>query len=270
MGLFDVIDDITSKQVIKTETGDNRIFGVMIGIVVKNYDEKMPGRVCVSIPVRDANANTLKWAKMATNSNGKKWGTYFLPEIGDQVVLAFEEGNIEKPYIIGCVAMENSKVVSENADKDNQFKTITSKNGSHIKFVDNKDGDGEKDQIEIQTAQGLHTVLLDNEKNEIAITSKDKKNAMVLRTEKGELDINTTQKLTIKVGDSISLKLDGESGAVTLKCNKINVSSSDNINLSTDGNFKLEGSTVKASASNSFLAESDGTAKLSGAIVSIG
>ena len=36
MGLFDVMDDIASKQVLKTETGDNRITGVVIGKVVKN------------------------------------------------------------------------------------------------------------------------------------------------------------------------------------------------------------------------------------------
>ena len=46
MGLYDVIDDIAEKQVMKTDTGDNRILGVVIGQIVKNYDKDMPGRVC--------------------------------------------------------------------------------------------------------------------------------------------------------------------------------------------------------------------------------
>ena len=53
MALFDVIDEIAEKQVLKTETGDNRIFGIVVGQVVKTYDKDMPGRVCVSIFTRD-------------------------------------------------------------------------------------------------------------------------------------------------------------------------------------------------------------------------
>ena len=99
MGLFDVIDDITEKQVMKTDTGDNRIFGVVVGQVAKNYDKDMPGRVCVTVPTRDKDANELKWARVAMPSSGSKWGHYFLPEVGDQVLLVFEQGNIEKPYV---------------------------------------------------------------------------------------------------------------------------------------------------------------------------
>ena len=43
MGLFDIIDDIAEKQTTKTETGDNRVLGVVIGTVAQNYDNTMPG-----------------------------------------------------------------------------------------------------------------------------------------------------------------------------------------------------------------------------------
>ena len=56
MGLYDIMDEIAAKQVTKSETGDNRIFGVVVGIVAKKFDQKMPGRVCVQVPVRDDNA----------------------------------------------------------------------------------------------------------------------------------------------------------------------------------------------------------------------
>ena len=74
MGLFDVIDDIAEKQVMKTDTGDNRIFGVVIGQIAKNYDKDMPGRVCVCVPVRDEDANELQWARVAMPSGGSGWG----------------------------------------------------------------------------------------------------------------------------------------------------------------------------------------------------
>ncbi|MBQ1192801.1 MAG: hypothetical protein II243_02750 [Lachnospiraceae bacterium] len=272
MGLFDVIDDITAKQITKTDTGDNRIFGLMIGIVVKNYDKDMPGRVCVNIPVRDENANTLKWAKMVMNSNGTKWGTYFVPEIGDQVVLGFEEGNIEKPYIIGCLATDNSKVVRESVDEDNQIKQIASKNGSHIKFVDNKEGEGEKDQIELQTAGKKHTVLLDNENKKILISDEKKKNYIELNTpqEEGSMTIQVEKSLTIKVGSNITVSMNADTGAVNIKCDKISIKASNSASISSDGNFKMSGSSFGIEAMSSFKAESSGTAQLKGATVQIG
>ena len=91
MGLYDIMDEIATKQVTKSEMGDNRLLGVVVGIVVNNYNEKMPGRVCVQIPVRDDKANELKWARVAMLSGGKEWGHYFLPEVGDQVLLVFEQ-----------------------------------------------------------------------------------------------------------------------------------------------------------------------------------
>ena len=53
MALFDIFDEITEKQVVKTELGDARIFGAVAGVVAENYNEQMPGRLCVNIPVRD-------------------------------------------------------------------------------------------------------------------------------------------------------------------------------------------------------------------------
>ena len=149
MALYDIIDEITERQVTKTETGDNRIWGVMVGIVAKNFDpnssagggtgsnsgaDAMDGRVCVTIPTRDKKANELKWARVAMPSGGSKWGHYFLPEVGDQVLLAFEGGNIEKPYVIGCVQKYSNAFLKKAVDKNNQFKKIVTRHGSHITF----------------------------------------------------------------------------------------------------------------------------------------
>ena len=71
MGLYDIMDEIAAKQVTKSETGDNRILGVVVGIVAKNYDQSMPGRICVQVPVRDDEANELQWARLAMPSSGK-------------------------------------------------------------------------------------------------------------------------------------------------------------------------------------------------------
>ena len=162
MGLFDVIDDIAERQIIKTDTGDNRIFGVVIGRVTKNYSDSMPGRVCVSIQTRDAEANVLKWARVAMPYAGDSWGIYFLPEVGDQVLLAFEQGNIERPYVIGCVGQKADDFLKKSKDEHNKNKRIVSKHGNTFQILDAEQGEGTEDKIEIFTADEAHSVTIDN------------------------------------------------------------------------------------------------------------
>ena len=272
MSLYDIIDEITERQVTKTETGDTRVPGVMLGIVAKNYHKDMGGRVCVTIPTRDANANELQWARLAMPSSGQKWGHYFLPEVGDQVLLAFEGGNIERPYIIGCVPKDNNPFLTGSVDQNNQYKRIVTKHGSTILFEDNSTSeDGLKDKITIQTAGQAHTVLLDNENKKVRIEDKAKQNFIEMTTQQdaGTMTIQTKSKLTIQVGDTIKLILNGESGMVKIEAKQVNIDASDKFGVKSDGTVRLEGSTVTEKASSMYKAEGD-MISLSGSQVKIG
>ena len=270
MGLFDVIDEIAEKQITKTETGDNRIFGVMTGIVAKNYDKDMPGRICVTIPVRDNEANELKWARMVMPSSGEKWGHYFLPEVGDQVLLVFEQGNIEKPFVIGCIPKDNNRFLTSSVDESNQYKKIITKNGNAIIFEDNKEGDGEKDKIEITTPKQEHSITLDNEKKQISIKDKEGKNQIVLKTEAGQLQINAEKKMVINVGDSITVTMNGSNGTVSIECNKFNVKGGNGIIMESNASAKLSGANVTMEATSLLKANSNGTAIIQGMPIKIG
>jgi uncharacterized protein involved in type VI secretion and phage assembly len=270
MALYDIIDEIAGKQQTKTDTGDPRSYGAMIGIVAKNYDKDLKGRVCVSIPTRDNEANELKWVRVAYPSGGKTWGQYFLPEVGDQVLLVFENGNIEKPYIIGCVSKDGDKFLSGSVDADNQFKRIVTKNGNMIKFEDNKEGEGDKDKITITTAKSAHTVLMDNEKKLISITDNKGENKIDMKTEDGVIDIKAKSRLTIKVGDNISLILNGESGGVKLECSDLTISASQKMSVKTDGMLKVEGAQVSSKASSMYKLESGGMVSITGSPIKVG
>lgn len=270
MGLYDVIDDIANKQILKTETGDNRIWGVVLGVVVKNYDKDHPGKICVSIPMRDKEANELKWAKMVQMSSGKKWGTYFLPEVGDQVMLVFDHGIIDKPYVIGCVPKDNDNFYTNAMDKDNKYKRITTKNGSTLEFFDNEKGDGEKDAITLKTATGAFEFHMDNEKKEVYLSDKDKENQIVMKTENGKMTIKAAKNLTVEVGDNISLIMNGDTGKVTLKTKKLLVEASEGSDLKSDRNVSISGAKVKVTGNSSAEVSSSGSTKLSGNIVSLG
>ena len=122
MAIFDILEDVSKKQVEKTDTGDSRIMGLMLGQVVKNYDENMPGRVAVILLSReegegegDEADNTRKlWARVVMPSSGGSWGHYFIPEVGDLVVVAFEQGNIERAYVIGCIPKTNDQILTKH------------------------------------------------------------------------------------------------------------------------------------------------------------
>lgn len=269
MGWYDIIDDVAKKQITKTELGENRMSGVTVGIVAKKYSKEMPGRVCVQIPVRDDEANVLKWARVAMMSAGKEWGTFFMPEIGDQVLLAFEEGNIDKPYIIGCVHKDNTSFLGKVADEDNQYKCITTKNGSRILFEDNKEGEGEKDKITIETAKSACMIVLDNENKKMIYGDKDKKNSVEMQLESGNMKVKAEKKMTIEVGD-IKIILNGESGKISIECNKFTLSASDGIKLESDSMAGLKGVNTVVEGSSSLKLTSGNTTVLEGSLIKIG
>ena len=286
MGLYDIIDEITERQVTKTETGDNRIWGVMVGIVAKNFDpnstasggtnsgaDAMDGRVCVTIPTRDTNANELKWARVAMPSSGSKWGHYFLPEVGDQVLLAFEGGNIEKPYVIGCIPKTADKFLKDSVDKDNQFKRIVTRHGTSIIFEDNStDENGLKDKLTLETAGQKLQILMDYENEKIRIGDKAKEDFFEMYTKEGSgtLTVQIKSKIEIKVGDKITMTMNGESGAVSIKADSILLEASNGVTTKSDSAVKMEAPQVAANASSALKLESSGTATVSGSTVSVG
>ena len=270
MSLCEAIGEISETRIEKTEFGDSRNFGLTLGIVAQNYDKDMPGRLCVSVPVRDKDANKLQWARLVMPSGGKDWGSYFMPEIGDEVVLAFENGNIEKPFVMGCTCLENSHFLVGAVDEKNQYKQIMTKNGSTILFEDNKEGEGDKDKITLITAKKRHSIVLDNENKKIVIQDEKGKNRFEMLTEKGQIKIVSEKSLDILVSDTIKIHLNGETGAVSIKANELNVKVSKQLKMESDGGFTGKGANVKVEGTSTVKVESAGILKLDGSPVNAG
>lgn len=275
MAIFDIFEEVSEKAITKTETGENRIFGVVVGEVVNNYDDKYPGRVCVNLHTRDAEANEMKWARMAMPSGGSEWGHYFLPEIGDQVLVVFEEGIIDRPYVIGCIQKSSDKFLSKSKHKNNQHKRIVTRHGSAIEFEDvaddnGGDGDGTKDKIKIYTADEAHSVLLDNEKKQIEIKDKDGNADILMKTEKGDISITAAKKVTIKAGDNITLVMNGESGKVTLKCQDLSIDATGKITQQATGKMSLSGAMFSADTQGAMKLNASGLTQITGATIKIG
>ena len=272
MGLFDIIDDIAEKQATKTETGDNRVFGVMVGTVAQNYDVTMPGRLCVSLPSRDE-GNQLRWARLAMPYGGKSWGIYFMPEVGDQVLVAFEQGNIERPYVVGCISKTTDLCLNKTANLLNTNKRIVTYNGNAIEFEDNP-GEGASDKITIRTAgkelSTEHSITLDNAKHKITITDQAGANQIDMNTITGQMEITAATKLTIKVGEMIQLTMNGASGVTELKTKDFRVDAINGITESAVKSINLSGGTAKLEGTSKATVSSNGPVTLEGQPIKIG
>ena len=166
--------------------------------------------------------------------------------------------------------MGTERVRKKSADEENQFKKIVTKNGNTIYFEDNKEGEGDKDKIKVVTAKETHRIELDNEKHVILISDKDGKNHIEMNTESGVMEITAEKKLTVKVGDNIELIMNGSNGTVQLNASKLDVKTSGNMNLQSDGGMSMKAGSFSAEANGLLKLKSSAAASVSGTPVRIG
>lgn len=177
-----------------------KFLGVMTGIVTNNQDPEKLGRVKVKLP-RLSGDDESNWARIATLMAGKDRGAFFLPEVNDEVLVAFECGDINLPCIIGALWNGQDKPFETNSDGKNDKRVIKSRSG-HLIRLDDKDG---AEKIEIIDKSGKNLITIDTKSNRITISSdKD----IELSAKKGKITINAQD---IELKSSASTKV--ESGA---------------------------------------------------------
>lgn len=135
----------------------SQINGVVTAKVLKVDDENGEGRVQINLPRLGGN-NKSKPAPVATLMAGSGRGSWFMPEEGDEVLVAFDHGDVNHPYIVGYLWNGEQTPPETNRRK----RLIRSVNGHMITFFDKEvQGDGDRGSLEIRDAQGNY-ILLEN------------------------------------------------------------------------------------------------------------
>lgn len=118
--------------------GSARWFGLYPGTVTDNQDPDGQGRVKVALPWSpDGHDRYDTWARLATTMAGSKRGTWFIPEVGDEVLIGFGAGSPDHPYVVG--ALWNGKDdPPETIDADNNIRAIVSRGDIRIVFDDHE------------------------------------------------------------------------------------------------------------------------------------
>ena len=207
---------------------EGRVYGVTLGVVTNNQDPDGMGRVKVRFPwLADASEPAEShWARVLTPMAGNERGLYFLPEVDDEVLVAFEHGRVEFPYILGALWNGKDKPPESNDDGKNNMRAIKSRSG-HIIRLDDTDGD---EKIEVLDSSGDNTIVISTADNAIAITAKS------------EITITADADVTIQSSNG-KLKLSGNGVEITSQA-EVKIEASQNLDLKAGAQLNIKGSMV--------------------------
>jgi uncharacterized protein involved in type VI secretion and phage assembly len=197
---------------------DGRLHGVVIGIVTNNRDPDAMHRVKVRFPWLSADDES-HWARVATPMAGNGRGAYFLPEVDDEVLVAFEHGSVEHAYVIGTLWNGKDKPPEDNGNGHNDKRSITSRCGHVIRLDDSSGGE----RIEVIDKTGSNKIVITSSDNKISIEAQ------------GDIAITSaTGKLTMSaVGIEISSKTD------------VKIQANTTMDVSANAQLSIQGALVK-------------------------
>lgn len=151
-------------------------------------------------------------------AHGNSRGTYFLPEVGDEVLVAFDHGQIDQPFVVGALWNGKDKPPESNTSGKNDRRLIKSRSGHQIIFDDSSG----KEKVEIHSQAGHQIILDDSSGSEkIQIVDKSSSNSIVIDSNQNSVEIKGQMKVSIQAG-MIELKADSNidiqaSGSLSIK-----------------------------------------------------
>ena len=196
------------RSLAPNQDGD-RVYGVLVGVVTNNKDPDNLGRVKVRFPwlTSDDVAAESNWARVATPMAGQERGIYFLPEVGDEVLVAFEHGKVEFPYVLGALWNGSAKPPETNSDGYNARRTIKSVSG-HVITLDDKEG-----TIEIIDSSGNNSIVISAADDTITIKAKSDitiESGGALKLIGNGITISSQAEITAEAGGTMDLKSDSQ------------------------------------------------------------
>lgn len=208
------------------------IEGLHIGVVTKlDSDPAKENRIQVEIPILNSEKN-LVWARMATFWANPNYGGFFIPDVGDEVILGFLNNDPSFPVILGSM-YSSSKAPPYTIDEKNNIQAIKTKSGVLLEM------DDEKKVVTITTPQSNKLVLSDDAKS---ITMQDQNGNKIELSDSGIL-IQAAKELTLKSGTAMNLTA-GTDGSIkassALNMKGLNVELSADASLTAKGNATAE------------------------------
>lgn len=227
--------------------------GLVVGMVsaIEN-DPEAAGRVKVSLPGLDTTIES-QWARLAVLGGGAERGMVFLPEVGDEVLVGFEGGDVRRPVVLGGLFGKKDKIPTSLVEQGAvAHRRLTSRLGHVVELAD---GSGAKEQhIRLALAGGAVSLRLGKDRADLALPS-----GVPLKIASG----------------SSSIELDGN-GAITLSGTTIAIKGTQEVTLEgaqvvakASAKFAASGAEVELKGSATATVQASGITAVKGAMVQI-
>lgn len=189
-----------------THESGGYVKGVAIALVTDNNDTENMCRVKVSYPWRNQPGESY-WARLATPMAGKERGLVLIPEVGDEVLVAFEREDMRHPYVLGALWNGRDKPpLEKNGDSKNDKRILKSRKNHYLLF-----NDGAQGVVELAHERGRKITFDDNG----FVVQDEKGNTVKVDSNSGAMTIEAKGQLNIKAA-TISIEA---TGTLELKTN---------------------------------------------------
>lgn len=225
--------------------------GVVPAVVTNNNDPENQGRVKIKLPWLSDTYES-QWARTVQAGAGASRGTVLLPEVNDEVLVAFAQGDLERPYVIGGLYNGVDKPPGAAGSQVTGGQVVrrgfVSRTGMVIEMMETPSDE----RIELKTSSGMTKIVL---------------------THKPATGIEITTDGPIKMTGSKGIALDGGSGDITLKGVNVKVDASQSMSTkatssvsiaASAGDIKLEGLNAELKASMNAKVTGGAQAEVSG------
>ena len=192
-------------SVPRSRSTDQRYYGVAEALVTDVNDPQKLGRVKLKFPWFDPDMES-EWCRVRQFYAGNDYGAFFIPEVGDEVLVSFIHGDMRLPIILGGLYNGLDKPPSYRAD-DKDEKMIRTKGGHQIIFDDTSGSE----KISIIDANGDNSIVIDTVSNSITVKASNGK--LIFEGQGIEINsgigIEVSAKTSIKVEATQTLDLKG-------------------------------------------------------------
>jgi uncharacterized protein involved in type VI secretion and phage assembly len=234
-----------------------KIEGVVTALVTDNKDPDDKFRVKVKFPWLDDQVDS-DWLRIMQIGAGKSYGNVVVPEVDDEVLVAFEQGDFRRGYILGGVYNELDQPLPALGDgiiASNKVarRGFASRLGHTLVFDDD---DGTKSGIHLLSADTNFEIYVDQQNTKITIDSKN-----------GKVEIHGAQDITVKSDANINIEAQQ---ALTLKGQTgVTVESGASATVKATASMEVSGATTAVKGSGTLDLNAGATATLKGAMVMI-
>jgi uncharacterized protein involved in type VI secretion and phage assembly len=208
-------------------TGHAQRFGVEVAIVTNVKDPDKLGRVKVKYP-RLPGGPESDWARVAQPAAGAGRGFYWLPEVNDEVLVAFELGHANRPFVIGTLWNGVDKPMQGAYTDENTTRMIQTRSGHQI-VLDDKNGE---EKIVIADKSGKRTLTFDVKRKKFLIEAAEgdveirAEKKIVLQCE--DLEIKTSKTAKVDVGTTFDLNVSDKANVkagpqLNIKASRVNI-----------------------------------------------